>query len=246
MERETTQMNDLLEATETASEATVYENGCSIAETKMEPSSPLYAALHAIYGEVERLEKTEHNNHGNYKFAPADSFRDFIRQRFHAHNLIYIINEVYSPFIGEVAKQKTLKFTFEFVILHIESGETTPAVRRSVFLPYVGSQTAGIASTFALKEWLKNQFLISTGEPDPEGTMGKDDDAAKSRMTEQDSKSAYDNLIAGLRALPKDHSQADVFTWWNANISIISALSDGDFKKLQTEAEKAKMAATNE
>ena len=235
-------ITDANQATEAPAEATVHENGHTIAGEAFKPSLPLYGALHAIYGDVQRLEKTERNNHGNYDFAPADAFRDFIRKAFHKHGLVYFINEVYAPFVGEVDKKKTLKFTYEFVIMHVESGETTPTVRRSVFLPYVGSQTAGIASTFALKEWLKNQFLISTGEPDPEGTMSKDDEAAKQRFTIAESKAATDEIRDKLKAL-KDHTEADVYAIWNESINTISALTDKDFEDLKAEAAKVKVKA---
>lgn len=219
------------------------EQGHTIDGAQVSAASPLYQALGAILGKVTRLEKTERNNHGNYDFAPADTFRDFIRPLFHEHGLWLFVNEAYSPFIGEVTKQKTLKFTYEFVIMHIETGETTPTIRRSVFLPYVGSQTAGIASTFALKEWLKNQFLISTGEPDPEGKMGKDDEAAKNRLPEAESKAALDTLKTKFNEMAKDATVADLHAWWTANMNSLNALNDAHFQELHGMAERAEAKA---
>lgn len=201
--------------------------------------SPLHTAIHAILGEVRRLEKSDHNKHGNYDFAPADAFRDFIRDQFHKHKLVYSISEVYASQVAEGMKAGTIKFTYWFVITHVESGEQTQPEARSVFLPYVGSQTSGIASTFALKEWLKNKFLISTGEPDPEGEMGDHDSNARNRLPDEESGQVLETLRAELKDAIKDKRSQPIEAWWKASEATAKTLTPDHFGRIKREMLKA-------
>ena len=208
------------------------------------PNSYLYQSIGAVMAAVRRLERTERNNHGKYEFTPADAFRDFIREQFIKNDLVYAISEVYSSQASEGLKAGVIKFQYEFYITHIGTGESTPKELRSVFLPYVGSQTAGIASTFALKEWLKNKFLISTGEPDPEGKMGEADERAGDKLTSAESEEATAELGDALEALIKEKpTRARLEAWREDALPILSQLQNQHFLKLNSIYTKAHKAA---
>lgn len=197
--------------------------------------SSLYKSLGEVMAAVRRLDKTEKNQHGKYEFTPADSFRDFIREQFVKNELVYAISETYSSQAGEGLKAGVIKFQYEFWITHIGTGETTPKELRSVFLPYVGSQTAGIASTFALKEWLKNKFLITTGEPDPESKMGEHDERAGEKLTMTESEELAGVLSDALEILLKqkpDTSQLE--GWKDDNKELINQLQNAHFSRLKS------------
>jgi len=197
--------------------------------------STLYSAIHAVMSEVKRLEKTETNDHAKYKFAPADQFRDFIREKFNKYNLVLSLNEMFASQVSEGMKAGTIKFTYQFVIIHTETGEATIPEARSVFLPYVGSQTAGIASTFALKEWLKNKFLISTGEPDPENKMGEADDRAGGKLSLEESEHALKTLQGELKDATKAKKPTEIEIWWKASSAVLNTLMNEHFAKIKKE-----------
>lgn len=166
------------------------------------PGSTLYKSIHAIYGKIKRLEHTEKfTAKAGFTFTPADTFRDVMRQLFFEHGLIDRMTEVHASPITDGFKTGSVKFQYEFVIYHVETGEATIPVKRSVILPYVGSQTAGIASTFAWKEWIKNEFKISTGEMDPTNQMSEADDRAGEKLSVQESEEAAGYLSDALQEL---------------------------------------------
>lgn len=210
----------------------------------IEPASTLYTAIHAVMGEVVRMKQTgkRDDKAGKYKFTPADDFRDFLREQFVKHGLTYIINEMFSSAVGEIQKGATVKFQYQFCIVHVATGEITPWESRSVFLPYVGSQTSGIASTFAFKEWVKNKFLISTGEIDPENAMDRADAKAQNRLPFHESEAVGKVLRDKFAAFLKDKPDSKaVHKWWDENLLSLNTLDDKHFLPLQ---EMAKAATT--
>lgn len=221
------------------------ENERNAQPADVQSGSPLYAAMHAIYGKIQRLQQTALNKHGGYEFTPADDYRDRLRTLFHEHKLIDRMNEVYSSQAGEGMKSGTLKFQFEFWIIHVESGEATDKVLRSVFLPYVGSQTAGIASTFAWKEWMKNEFKISTGEADPLQSIGEADQRAGDKLSESKSEDVAAHLSDSLEELLTTKPDKEKLEDWKSeNQPSIDSLHNAHFQKLKAVYLKAHKATS--
>lgn len=206
--------------------------------------SPLYNAIHAIYGEIERLKETDTNKHGGYKFAPVDSYRDDIRKRFFKHKLIDRINEIYSSAVSEGLKAGTVKFQYEWWMMHVESGEATQPITRSVLLPYVGSQTSGIASSFAWKEFVKNEFKYSTGEPDPTHQMGEADERVGDKLAMPESEEASGYLSDALEELIKSKpTREQLEAWKDEAHPVLAQLRNEHFGKIKAVYTKAWKAA---
>ena len=150
------------------------------------------------------------------------------------------MSEVFSSQVSDGLKAGTVKFQYEFWIIHVATGEQTDKVLRSVFLPYVGSQTAGIASTFAWKEWMKNEFKISTGEPDPEGQMGDADARAGEKLSMPESEEVAAHLSDSLEKLIKTKPEKDKLeAWHDENKPSIASLHHVHFSKLKSVYQKA-------
>ncbi len=71
--------------------------------------------------------------------------------------------------MGGGAVRQHLKFTFQFQIWH-SSGQSLDPVQRTVSVIWDDSQTFGKAQSYALKQYLRCQFLVATGEPDADDT----------------------------------------------------------------------------
>lgn len=134
----------------------------------MTDKSALYKAITAVMTEVHSLKKDEKNNHGAYNYVSVDSFKNLVRPLMAKHGLSLTMNEVaYSlePIQGKSGVTMSARITYEFRLRH-ESGEVDEPERATITLPYTGAQTAGAAKSYALKEYLKGRFLVSTGDKD--------------------------------------------------------------------------------
>jgi hypothetical protein len=137
-------------------------------------------AVAAVMEAVHRLKKDDKNNHGGYKYVSVDDVKDHIRPLLAKNGLEIAINETdyaLEAIQGKNGTTISARFTFEIWLRHI-SGAESKADRTTVLLPHTGAQTTGAAKSYALKEWIKGRFLVSTGEKDYiEG--GADADAYK-------------------------------------------------------------------
>jgi hypothetical protein len=153
----------------------------------------------ALMAEVKRLEKADKNDFSNYMFTSVDDHKDFIRPLMAKYNLFPSIDELSFKLkeITTVDKSGKSKvgtvaiYNFSIVLEHA-LGEKSEQERRTVALPFVGGQTSGIALSFALKEWFKSKFLVSTGDQREEADLM--DNTAEMRLGKQDGRKLYTEL----------------------------------------------------
>lgn len=189
-------------------------------ETPIEHKS-IDAAKVAVMADVRRLQQTAENKHGKYRYTPVDEIKDFIRPLLVKHGISFGIDERKVKIIEIPSRNGTtvsLKATFDVFISH-PSSDIGCRSKQTVILPYVGAQTAGIARSYALKEWLKATFLISTGEdageadslaPESYGTTKELDPYTQPKAK---AKFIYDALASDIRT----HTNLDTLdTWWNS------------------------------
>ena len=125
------------------------------------------AAINAVMVEVKRLDKGAENKHGNYKFTSVDDFLDATRPACAAAGLIIVPDEESVDMV-----EKWLRVKFSFTVAHA-SGETwghTPA-RTVMVNSAMGSQAYGAAQSYALKQFLRALFQISTGDGEDADTQ---------------------------------------------------------------------------
>lgn len=137
------------------------------AVTKIEAPG-IHAAIAAAMGEIQRIGKSERNSHGNYNFAGIDAFLDLTRPICAKHGLNVLQDEEgFEVFEVPSAKgpQKMLLMRFAFTVAR--EGEAIGPLHRSIMVPAsMGSQAFGSAQSYALKQFLRSLFQISTGEKD--------------------------------------------------------------------------------
>lgn len=146
----------------------------------MTDKAALHKAVTAVMAEVHSLKKDEKNSHGSYNYVSVDSFKNLVRPLMAQYGLSLSMNEVayrLEPIQGRNGVTMNACITFEFKLRH-ESGAEDEPERATITLPLTGAQTSGAAKSYALKEYLKGRFLVSTGDRDMiEG--GADADAYK-------------------------------------------------------------------
>ena len=174
-------------------------------------------AICAAMGEVKRLEKAGLNAFDKYHFTSIDDFKDHIRPILATHGLNVSISEQgldIVPLENSQGKMKTnVRVTFAITLAHV-SGEIAPADISTVILPYTGAQTAGIAKSYVIKEWIKGRFLASSGDISEEADMRRQDEfAAPSVMSKKDAKPLYESLQKELREIIAERSSNTMLQW---------------------------------
>jgi len=174
-------------------------------------------AICAVMAEVKRLEKAGLNAFDKYNFTSIDDFKDHIRPLLAKHGLNVSISEhgiEIVPLENSQGKMKTnVRVTFAITLSHV-SGEVAPSDVSTVILPYTGAQTAGIAKSYAIKEWIKGRFLASSGDVAEEADMRRQDEfTAPSVMSKKDAKPLYEGLQKELREIVSERNSAAMLQW---------------------------------
>jgi hypothetical protein len=134
----------------------------------MTDKNALNKAVTAVMAEVHSLKKDEKNAHGSYNYVSVDSFKNLVRPLMAKHGLSLSMSETayaLEPIQGRTGVTVNARITYEFRLRHVEGAEDEPE-RATIMLPLTGAQTSGAAKSYALKEYLKGRFLVSTGDKD--------------------------------------------------------------------------------
>lgn len=133
-----------------------------------EPRDKILAAISAAMGKVKTIGKDNKNNYDKYDFASIDNFLTLVNPICAAQGLLFHMQEgVISEFTkkGRNGESSWLRVTFEITAYHV-SGQSLPAVFRSVEVQRTGAQAYGSAQSYALKQYLRSLLLIPTGDKD--------------------------------------------------------------------------------
>lgn len=126
--------------------------------SKQPEAANLNAAIAACMAEVQPLAKGETNNHGKYNFASVDDFLNLTRPICAKHGLTIRQDEESCEIEGG-----QLHMRFAFTLHH--GDEMAGPYRRSITVnAKMGSQAYGAGQSYALKQYLRSLFQISTGD----------------------------------------------------------------------------------
>lgn len=194
------------------------------------PSGKLSGAIAKSMGEIKRLTRTaEHFQ--KFKYVPVDEYKDHIRPILSANGLHLSCDELSATFetaLTESGKNQTYA-TYRFqIIAHHESGESGLPERTTVRIPYRDAQTTGIAKAYAMKEYLKTSFMMSSSD------KSEDADHADVQFTAADMKNLgiWKKLESGIR---EQKSVKDLQEWYDFNQEVILALRPADLLILRGE-----------
>ena len=117
-------------------------------------------AISAVMGGIRTLGKDGANQHQRYDFVSTDKFLSAVNPLCAAAGLIIVQDE---DDIQIADKFLTAKYSF---ILAHKDGSTWGPVRRTVIVGANGAQAFGSAQSYALKQFMRSLFQISTGDQD--------------------------------------------------------------------------------
>ncbi|WGV15391.1 ERF family protein [Fuscovulum ytuae] len=132
------------------------------------PKAQILGAVVLAKSKIRRLAKGDRNLEEAYAFTSIDRFLEHINPICVEAGLVILMDEVAVADGASGARQGAeswLRITYDITLAHI-SGETLGPFRRHVDIPRSGPQAFGAAQSYVLKQFLRAQFQIATGEAD--------------------------------------------------------------------------------
>ena len=127
-------------------------------------------AINEVMSGVKKLAKDENNQFAKYKFASIDSFLDEVRPLCASTGLAIIVdeNEFEVVTTGQEKAQKSwLKLQYHFYLMHSSGAVWQHPLKKHIMVDAaMGAQAFGAAQSYALKQFMRALFQISTGEED--------------------------------------------------------------------------------
>lgn len=141
----------------------------------MADSTPHYPpavskAVIAVMRSLGTLAKANDNKFDKYQYASIDDFIQFVRGHCADAGLFIEPNEADEARLVDVAKKDGKPMAmwwarFAFYLVH-EGGERAGPIYKTVMVQANGAQAAGAAQSYALKQFMRGQFMIPTGDAD--------------------------------------------------------------------------------
>lgn len=129
----------------------------------------VHSAIVQVMASLGTLYKANENKFDKYAYASIDDFILFVRG--HCTDAgIYIEQDEIEAKLVDVSKKDGKPMAmwwaqFAFTVRHV-GGTAIGPIRRSVMVQANGAQAAGSAQSYAMKQFMRSQFLIPTGDGD--------------------------------------------------------------------------------
>lgn len=128
------------------------------------------SAVIAVMRSLGTLAKGNENKFDKYDYASIDDFIHFVRGHCIDAGLFIEPNEAAEAKLVDVAKKDGKPMAmwwsrFAFYLVH-ESGERAGPIFKTVMVQANGAQAAGSAQSYAMKQFMRGQFMIPTGDAD--------------------------------------------------------------------------------
>jgi hypothetical protein len=201
--------------------------------------SGIHAAIISVKGKIKRLEKAGENLFDKYHFTSIDDFKDLIRPLLAENGLYMSISETGFETVlqkNNKGDEKTqCKIGFEIWLTYKDGSETKP-VKSTVMLPYTGAQTAGIAESYAIKNWGKSQLLASSGDTGEEADTRKQDEYSETDvLSKKDATPLYAALQKEMREIALERNSDAMLKWASDNRSLYMSLPPDWRDSIKTE-----------
>ena len=127
-------------------------------------TSQVIEAIISTSAAIGKLAKKDLNKFDKYNFVSIDNFLEATGPAMAENGLVLNQEEVECERIERGGKP-WLRFVYMFTLYHV-SGESMPPSRRTVHVAFTGAQSTGSAQSYALKQYMRSLFQITTGDKD--------------------------------------------------------------------------------
>lgn len=129
----------------------------------------VHAGIVAVMSSIGTLAKDNKNKFDKYDYASIDDFIHFVRSHCYEAGIFIEQDEEEAKLVDVSKKDGKLMAMwwarFAFTVHHV-GGTSVGPIKRSVMVQANGAQAAGSAQSYALKQFMRSQFLIPTGDAD--------------------------------------------------------------------------------
>jgi hypothetical protein len=184
-------------------------------------------AISAVMSGIKTLGKDDKNKHQGYDFVSTDKFLSAVNPLCAAAGLIIVQDEA-----DVHVADKFLTAKYEFILAH-KDGSTWGPVKRTVVVGANGAQAFGSAQSYALKQFMRSLFQISTGDKD-DADLQPDTELPDNRRpanqqkppepAQIDRKAAATTTAALVLAISQCNTADTLSGWWKAHQQEIKAL----------------------
>lgn len=206
---------------------------------KTQRSAEFGAAVCAVMAEVRRLEKKGRNEFAKYAYTSSDDYKDGIRPLLARHGLDIDIEEEAVDFreIKDEKEKQKFVVAYRFAMTLRFGAEEAPPSHITVVLPFVGPQTTGIARSYALKEWMKGKFLLTSGDTSDEADALASGSGGQ-RLSKQEARETYTRLQEELAAVDEEAKDANaVNKWFQENLYRVEVLPQDWYLSFRADAQ---------
>jgi len=114
---------------------------------------------------IKRLPKAEKNTYDNYVFTSIDAYLEFMNPLLAEAGLSIAHEEDEPEFYVNKKDSLWMRGKFRIWLVHTSGAASGPFTRR-VAVPMTGAQSYGSAQSYVLKQFLRAQFMVPTGDRD--------------------------------------------------------------------------------
>lgn len=123
-------------------------------------------AINNITKEMQMLGKDGKNEFQKYNYASIDKFLGTVNPLAGHFGLIITQDEESCKIITDTQGRPWLNIVYRFILSHKDGDTWQYTPRRTIYCEMKGGQAMGAAQSYALKQFMRSLFLISTGEND--------------------------------------------------------------------------------
>lgn len=207
--------------------------------TNEKPAMPetLAAAVCQVMSKIKRLSKGSQNSHGGYDFTSVDDFKDALRPLMSEAGLYLHVSQESFQMIdyvdGKGNNKSVAQYHFSITLAHVNGDKSEPEMM-TVALPFTGAQTSGAARSYAVKEWSKSRFLMSSGD------MGDEADLLEQsrdgmRLSKAEARDLYTALTEEIRKVINGRDHEALGKWWMDNKYRIETLPKDWYIQFRTD-----------
>jgi len=121
-------------------------------------------AIHGIMSDIKTLQKDSDNKFQNYSYVDVDSFLKAVNPLCAKHGLSIFMNEKDCQVVGDV--KKWIHILYEFILVHKDGDTWNQPIQKNMFVQMTGGQSLGASQSYSLKQFMRQLFLIPTGDKD--------------------------------------------------------------------------------
>lgn len=184
------------------------------------------AAVAKVMQGVKTLGKSEKNKYDNYDFVSVDKFFAAVGPLMADAGLVAFASETEHEFYENKKGSLWMRVGFDIWLAH-SSGQAAGPFHRKVSVPMNGAQSHGSAQSYVVKQFIRAQFLVPTGDKDDADQNAKDEHQAAPQLPSSKKLNPFDArdwLLKNLESI----EDAKLQEWFAKRADAINKLAAAD------------------